>query len=132
MACPGAPAPYPGPLTVPGAGCTVWAFNVWPLRFPRRSGLFFGGGRQDTMDSPKQPPVPEPPHDEDGRPRIRTKLRKVLVGPPRDLLDRKLYSHISLIAFLAWVGLGADGLSSSAYGPAEAFRTLGEHTYLAI
>jgi len=38
----------------------------------------------------------------------------------------------SLIAFLAWVGLGADGLSSSAYGPEEAFRTLGQHTYLAI
>jgi amino acid transporter len=39
---------------------------------------------------------------------------------------------MSLIAFLAWVGLGADGLSSSAYGPEEAFRVLGEHTYLAI
>jgi len=83
------------------------------------------------MDAPK-PPASEPPHDEDGRPRLRTRVRKVLVGPPRDLLDRKIYSHISLIAFLAWVGLGADGLSSSAYGPAEAFRTLGEHTYLAI
>ncbi|MGB9629827.1 MAG: APC family permease, partial [Thermodesulfobacteriota bacterium] len=34
--------------------------------------------------------------------------------------------------FLAWIGLGADGLSSSAYGPEEAFKTLGEHTYLAI
>ena len=39
---------------------------------------------------------------------------------------------MSLIAFLAWVGLGADGLSSSAYGPEEAFRALGEHTYLAL
>lgn len=39
---------------------------------------------------------------------------------------------MSLIALLAWVGLGADGLSSSAYGPDEAFRALGEHTYLAI
>jgi amino acid transporter len=39
---------------------------------------------------------------------------------------------MSLIAFLAWVGLGADGLSSSAYGPEEAFRALGEHTYLAV
>jgi amino acid transporter len=28
--------------------------------------------------------------------------------------------------------LGADGLSSSAYGPDEAFRALGSHTYLAI
>jgi amino acid transporter len=30
------------------------------------------------------------------------------------------------------VGLGTDGLSSSAYGPEEAFRALGEHTYLAV
>lgn len=33
---------------------------------------------------------------------------------------------------MAWVGFGADGLSSSAYGPEEAFRTLGEHRYLAV
>jgi hypothetical protein len=39
---------------------------------------------------------------------------------------------LTLIPFLAWVGLGADGLSSSAYGPEEAFRHLGEHTYLAV
>ncbi|HEX9144645.1 MAG TPA: amino acid permease, partial [Candidatus Binatia bacterium] len=38
----------------------------------------------------------------------------------------------SLVAFLAWVGLGADGLSSSAYGPEESFKVIGEHTYLAI
>jgi amino acid transporter len=37
-----------------------------------------------------------------------------------------------VVAFLAWVGLGADGLSSSCYGPQEAFQTLGIHTYLAI
>ncbi len=36
------------------------------------------------------------------------------------------------MAFLAWVGLGADGLSSSAYGPEEAFKQLGEHRYLAV
>src|SRR5262249_642979 len=35
-------------------------------------------------------------------------------------------------AFLAWVGLGSDGISSSAYGPEEAFRALGDHFYLAI
>ncbi|HWE27103.1 MAG TPA: APC family permease, partial [Polyangia bacterium] len=37
-----------------------------------------------------------------------------------------------LIPFLAWVGLGSDGLSSSAYGPDEAFRNLGAHQYLAV
>ena len=39
---------------------------------------------------------------------------------------------MSLVAFLAWVGLGVDGLSSSAYGPEEAFRALGQHSYLAL
>lgn len=40
--------------------------------------------------------------------------------------------HIALAAFFAWVGLGADGISSSAYGPEEAFRALGEHTELGL
>ncbi len=40
--------------------------------------------------------------------------------------------HITLIAFLAWVGLGADGLSSSNYGPEVAFLALGDHTGLAL
>ena len=34
--------------------------------------------------------------------------------------------------FLAWVGLGADGLSSSCYGPEEAFLALGSHTHLGL
>src|SRR5690242_2109615 len=59
-------------------------------------------------------------------------LRRALFGKPRDLFDPQTYHHISLIAFLAWVGLGADGLSSSAYGPEESFRTLGEHHFLAV
>lgn len=53
-------------------------------------------------------------------------------GKPKDLTDRSMFHRLSLIPFLAWVGLGADGLSSSAYGPEEAFRALGEHRYLAI
>ncbi len=35
------------------------------------------------------------------------------------------------MAFLAWVGLGADGLSSSCYGPEEAFLALGPDRFLA-
>ncbi|HEX7488550.1 MAG TPA: APC family permease, partial [Anaeromyxobacteraceae bacterium] len=46
--------------------------------------------------------------------------------------DPNVYHSISLVAFLAWVGLGADGLSSSAYGPDEAFRALGDHHYIAV
>ena len=60
------------------------------------------------------------------------RVRRLLVGKPRDLGDTRLFHRLSLIPFLAWVGLGADGLSSSAYGPEEAFKALGEHTYLAV
>ena len=61
-----------------------------------------------------------------------SRARRLIVGAPRDIKDRSIFHRISLIAFLAWVGLGADGLSSSAYGPDEAFRAIGQHTYLAI
>jgi amino acid transporter len=60
------------------------------------------------------------------------RLKRALLGRPRDLHDSHLFSRLSLIPFLAWVGLGADGLSSSAYGPEEAFKALGRHSYLAV
>src|ERR1700694_568240 len=63
---------------------------------------------------------------------MRPRLKRLLYGSPRDVESPSTYHSISLIALLAWVGLGADGLSSSAYGPDEAFRALGQHTYLAI
>jgi amino acid transporter len=59
-------------------------------------------------------------------------LRELLFGKPKDPLDPKVFHQISLVAFLAWVGLGADGLSSSAYGPEEAYLALGQHFYLAL
>lgn len=59
-------------------------------------------------------------------------LGEKLFGKPKDPLDPKVFHQISLIAFLAWVGLGADGLSSSAYGPEEAYLALGQHSYLAL
>lgn len=61
-----------------------------------------------------------------------TKIKKIIFGPAKNLQDPSVGHKLSLIAFLAWVGLGADGLSSSAYGPEEAYRTLGQHSYLAI
>ena len=60
------------------------------------------------------------------------KIRRKLIGAPRDLQDSSIFHKISLIPILAWIGLGADGLSSSSYGPEEAFKAIGEHTYLAI
>jgi len=57
---------------------------------------------------------------------------RLLAGPPKDVKDPNAFHKLSLVALLAWVGLGADGLSSSSYGPDEAFRALGEHTGLAF
>jgi amino acid transporter len=77
-------------------------------------------------------PAPSIPPEETARPRRGQRFKRFLLGGPKDLQDPHLFRHISLVAFLAWVGLGADGLSSSAYGPEEAFKNLGEHTYLAV
>ncbi len=59
-------------------------------------------------------------------------IKKVFLGSPKNLEDNSIFHNLSLIPFLAWVGLGADGLSSSSYGPEEAFKALGTHKYLAI
>ncbi|HEY1373411.1 MAG TPA: APC family permease [Candidatus Binatia bacterium] len=63
---------------------------------------------------------------------MKSSFRRVLLGKPKDPLDPHVFHQISLIAFLAWVGLGADGLSSSAYGPEEAYLALGQHVLLAM
>jgi len=61
-----------------------------------------------------------------------TKITNVLLGKPQNPLHKDTRKHISLIAFFAWIGLGADGLSSTSYGPAEAYIALGHHVYLAL
>ena len=68
----------------------------------------------------------------DDSPKGKRTLSRVLIGPARDLRDPELFHSLSLVAFLAWVGLGSDGLSSSCYGPEEAFLALGTHQYLAV
>lgn len=60
------------------------------------------------------------------------RLRRQILGRPRNIDEPSIFHKISLIPILAWIGLGADGLSSSSYGPEEAFRALGPHTYLAV
>jgi amino acid transporter len=62
----------------------------------------------------------------------RRTLTGIFIGPPRDVRDPNVLHSMSLIAFLAWVGLGSDGLSSSCYGPEEAFLALGHHQNLAV
>ena len=59
-------------------------------------------------------------------------LKNAVIGRARNLSDKKLYHNLSLIALLAWVGLGADGLSSSCYGPEAAFLALKSHTFLSL
>jgi len=60
------------------------------------------------------------------------RLKELFLGKPKDPLDPRVFHNLSLIAFFAWIGLGADGLSSSCYGPEEAFLALGHYSHLAI
>jgi amino acid transporter len=105
-----------------------------------------GNGRR-----PEDPPRPVDP--DDARPTAKHpvssttdehltatgRLKRLLIGAPRSVQDPGVFHTVSLVAFLAWVGLGADGLSSSSYGPSEAFKSLytdtrypGDHTYLLV
>ena len=59
-------------------------------------------------------------------------VKNVLIGHERDLAEHGLFHKLSLVALLAWVGLGADGLSSSCYGPEEAYKVLLAHPALAV
>ena len=72
---------------------------------------------KEPADSPMM--TPEKPLARKG-----SGFRQMLFGKPRDINDPSLFHSISLIPFLAWVGLGVDGLSSCAYGPDESFRAL--------
>ena len=60
------------------------------------------------------------------------KLATILLGKEKDPLSKETRKHIALISIMAWIGLGADGLSSSCYGPEEAFVALGAHPTLSI
>ena len=60
------------------------------------------------------------------------KIKNVVIGKARDPNDPHLFHKLSLVVFFAWVGLGADGLSSSCYGPEEAFLALEKHIFLGI
>lgn len=77
--------------------------------------------------------MPADPTLREEKPTLRERWHRiwgVVTGPARDPFAPETRSHITLIAFLAWVGLGADSLSSSSYGPEEAFKALGAYTGL--
>src|SRR3954469_2395201 len=60
------------------------------------------------------------------------KIRETIFGKALDPMKSETRHSMALVAFLAWVGLGADGLSSSAYGPEETFKALGGHSQLGL
>src|SRR5882672_9313652 len=60
------------------------------------------------------------------------KIKEIVFGKAKNPLDPSVFHNITLVAFFAWVGVGADGLSSSCYGPEEAFISLGQHAHLAV
>lgn len=60
------------------------------------------------------------------------RVKEVVIGTGLKPTDQKLFHKLSLIAFFAWVGIGADGLSSSCYGPEEAFKALEQYPHLAL
>lgn len=61
-----------------------------------------------------------------------SRLKQFFLGVPLNPFSPSSRQHMALIALLAWVGLGADPLSSSCYGPEEAYIALGSHTQLAL
>src|SRR5215471_4002228 len=63
---------------------------------------------------------------------MKRSLRESLLGKALDPFSGETRKHVALVAFVAWIGLGADGLSSACYGPEEAFLALGTHTSLAL
>ncbi|MEI7490171.1 MAG: APC family permease [Bacteroidota bacterium] len=60
------------------------------------------------------------------------RARKLFVGKARDLKDENIFEKVTLVAILAWVGLGSDGLSSSCYGPEESYNALGQYHGMTI
>ncbi|MEI7905192.1 MAG: APC family permease, partial [Candidatus Firestonebacteria bacterium] len=63
---------------------------------------------------------------------IPRRLKNLVIGKAKDHTTKGVFHQLTLIAFFAWVGLGSDAISSSCYGPEEAFRALHGHTYLSI
>lgn len=60
------------------------------------------------------------------------RLKLLLIGGARNPFDQSIFHSMALLPFFAWVGLGADGLSSSSYGPEEAWHVLHGHPHLGL
>ena len=65
--------------------------------------------------------------------KILNKFKNLIFGNPLNIFHQlSNKENIALISALAWVGMGADGLSSSAYGPESAYIALHGNIHLAI
>src|SRR3990167_8413362 len=53
-------------------------------------------------------------------------------GKPIDPFKSGLMKKTALISFFAWIGLGADALSSSCYGPEQSYLALGNYPDLTL
>src|SRR5271170_538810 len=82
--------------------------------------------------SPRSCPMDDKPDSAHPKMGLQKRVKTLVIGRALSPHDRSVFHKLSLIAFFAWVGLGADGLSSSCYGPQEAFLALGTHPYLSI
>jgi hypothetical protein len=49
------------------------------------------------------------------------RVKTFVIGGARSVDDPELFQKISLVAILAWVGLGSDGLTSPAMAPKRHF-----------
>src|SRR5882672_11129500 len=72
------------------------------------------------------------PDSPPSEPNLPKRVKTFFIGRALSPHDRSIFHELSLIAFFAWVGLGADGLSSCCYGPQEAFLALRSHPQLSI
>ena len=72
------------------------------------------------------------PNQTGEQPKLGKRVKRLLFGKARSATEPGVFHKVSLIAFLAWIGLGADGISSACYGPPEAFQALAGHYHLAI
>ena len=87
---------------------------------------------ENKPPAPLAPPPVEEPQGEVSILDLPGAIWRRLIGRPRSVQDPKVFHQLSLVALLAWVGLGADGLSSSSYGPEAMFKALGDHAWLAV
>ncbi len=57
---------------------------------------------------------------------------RLVLGQKLDPLNPPTGHGLVLVAFLAWVGLCAAGLSPSCYAPLEAYLALSTYSHLAL